>query len=82
MRVEKNKTKENLSICITIVCIVMVAIIITNLKIILYDKNVYPSVFYSQEEMAAMKNVSKFGQPCLNCRKSQRGESEELLTET
>ena len=58
LREEENKIKENLGICITITGIVLVAIIITTIKIILYDKDVYPSVFYSQEEIDAMNNVS------------------------
>ena len=58
LREEENKIKENLGICITITGIVMVAIIITTIKIILYDKDVYPSVFYSQEEIDAMNAVS------------------------
>ena len=45
-----NKTKENIDICITITAIVMVAILVTSLKIIFYDKDVYPSLFASQED--------------------------------
>ena len=58
LREEENKIKENLGICITITGIVMVAIIVTTIKIILYDKDVYPTVFYSQDEIDSMNNVS------------------------
>ena len=36
----------------------MLAILITSIKIIIYDKDVYPSVFYTQEEIDARNNVS------------------------
>ena len=58
LREQENKIKENLSICITITLIVMLAILITSIKIIIYDKDVYPSVFYTQEEIDARNNVS------------------------
>ena len=38
--------------------IVMVAILVTTIKIILFDKETYPSLFYTKEEINAMKNVS------------------------
>jgi hypothetical protein len=53
---EEIKIMENLGICTTITGIVKVAIIITTIKIILHDKDVYPSVFYSQDEMDASNN--------------------------
>jgi len=54
---EENKIKENLGICVTITGIVLFAVLITTIKIFLYDKEAYPSIFYSKEELDAMKNL-------------------------
>ena len=48
--------RENLGICLTIFGIVMVAVIVTTIKIFLFDKETYPSLFYTPEELEAMKN--------------------------
>ena len=50
------QVRENLGICVTIFGIVMVAVIVTTIKIFLFDKETYPSLFYTPEELEAMKN--------------------------
>ena len=50
------QVRENLGICLTIFGIVMVAVIVTTIKIFLFDKETYPSLFYTPEELEAMKN--------------------------
>ena len=57
-REHQDKVRENLGICVTIFGIIMVAVIVTTLKIIFFDKETYPSVFFTQaqEEIMAMKN--------------------------
>ena len=55
-REHQDKVRENLGICVTIFGIIMVAVIVTTLKIIFFDKETYPSVFFTPEEIMAMKN--------------------------
>ena len=55
-REHQDKVRENLGICVTIFGIIMVAVIVTTLKIIFFDKETYPSVFFTPEEIIAMKN--------------------------
>ena len=57
-REHQDKVRENLGICITIFGIVFVAVVVTTIKIIMFDKETYPSVFYTPEEILAMKNNS------------------------
>ena len=55
-REHQDKVRENLGICITIFGIILVAVVVTTIKIILFDKETYPSIFYTPEEILAMKN--------------------------
>ena len=50
------QVRENLGICLTIFGIVMVAVIVTTIKIFFFDKDTYPSLFYTPEEIEAMTN--------------------------
>ena len=52
----EDKVKENIGICITISGIILVAVVVTTIKIMLFDKETYPSVFYSPEELQALRN--------------------------
>ena len=48
-----------LGICITIGFIIFVAVVVTTLKIILYDRETYPGVFgITKQELEAMKNIN------------------------
>ena len=44
----------------------MVAVFITLTKIILYDKEQYPSLFYSKEELNSMNNVRLITKPLIH----------------
>lgn len=76
-REHQDKVRENLGICVTIFGIIMVAVIVTTLKIIFFDKETYPSVFFTPEEIMAMKNktvgFTLFTQLRINCRQSEVG---------
>ena len=52
----EDKVKENIGICVTIFGIIMVAVVVTTIKIFLFDKETYPSIFYTPEELEAMRN--------------------------
>ena len=48
-----------LGICITIGFIIFVAVVVTTLKIIFFDKETYPGVFgITKQELEAMKNIN------------------------
>ena len=48
-----------LGICITIGFIIFVAVVVTTLKIILYDRETYPGVFgITKQELEGMKNIN------------------------
>ena len=76
-REHQDKVRENLGICVTIFGIIMVAVIVTTLKIIFFDKETYPSVFFTPEEIMAMKNktvgFTLFTKLRINCRQSEVG---------
>ena len=52
----QDKVKENIGICVTIFGIILVAVVVTTIKIFLFDKETYPSIFYTPEEIQAMRN--------------------------
>ena len=52
----QDKVKENIGICLTILFIILVAVVVTTIKIFLFDKETYPSIFYTPEEIQAMRN--------------------------
>ena len=54
----ETKVKENLGICITICFIIFVAVFVTTLKIIFFDKETYPGIFQTRQELEAIKNIN------------------------